>query len=277
MCYVIAPAGLELLEAHEGSGWRSCVEPAPRGAASAHERRLRQARHEVHVTGWVLALEHALGGGPLPLRGGSRATISPPLRSTPAGQVAIGPRELRLPGGRTPHGFLRTDAAGARVEVERFETLRPDASVAARGLELLIERDDRLPTGAAAAKLERYDHLLAGWSLHAPRFARRGAPRPLVVFLCRDRPRARECARCADQVLSACRAYAGEYPHDWEYPGRAAILFAAERDVHEGSLLAYGVQRLPPDVRAAAHAGSGDELAVREPELEVRELIPRDG
>ena len=77
-------------------------------------------------------------------------------------------------------------------------------------------------------------------------------------------------------MLSACRAYAGEYPHDWEYPGRAAILFAAERDVHEGSLLAYGVQRLPPDVRASALGGAGGEdLGVRQPVPEPRELLPR--
>jgi hypothetical protein len=30
------------------------------------------------------------------------------------------------------------------------------------------------------------------------------------VFVCRDRTRARECARVADAVLTACRAYAGE-------------------------------------------------------------------
>jgi hypothetical protein len=96
------------------------------------------------------------------------------------------------------------------------------------------------------------------------------------VFLCRDRPRARECARHADHVLSACRAYAGEYPHDWEYPGRAAVLFAAERDVHEGSLLAYGVHPLPPEVRVAAGArGREEALAALEPEPEPRELLPR--
>ena len=45
-------------------------------------------------------------------------------------------------------------------------------------------------------------------------------------------------------MLRACRAYAGEYPFDWEYPGRERILFASERDMHEGLLHAYGVPRL---------------------------------
>jgi hypothetical protein len=56
-------------------------------------------------------------------------------------------------------------------------------------------------------------------------------------------------------VLRACRAYAGEYPLDWEYPGRERILFVAERDVHEGLLYAYGVPRLPPNVRVSAAHG----------------------
>ncbi len=63
---------------------------------------------------------------------------------------------------------------------------------------------------------------------------------------------------------TACRAYAGEYPLDWEYPGRAGIVFASERDVHEGCLLAYGVPRLPREVRAPTE---------REPVAEPREIL----
>ena len=233
MCYVIAPLGTELLGAQgrlDDVAQREVDEapnPSSKSKASSQpvsltasppsslpvggDRRLHQARHEVHVTGWVLALERALGAGPLRLRGPGESVLSPPLRSTPAGRVAIGPGELRLPGGRAPHDFLRTDAAGARAEVERFETVRPDASVdvparaieracagergparmrvggggagegveggGAMGVCLLIERDDRLPVGGAAAKLQRYDHLLAGWSVCLPRFSGRGAGR----------------------------------------------------------------------------------------------------
>jgi len=71
-------------------------------------------------------------------------------------------------------------------------------------------------------------------------------------------------------VLTACRAYAGEYPVDWEYPGRERILFVAERDAHEGFLRGYGVSRLPPDVRSsAAHC----DPRAREPVLEPRDLL----
>jgi hypothetical protein len=300
MCYVIAPLGIELLGAHgrlDALAERAVDEardPSPKSKSSsppvsleasapsslpvAGDRRLRQARHEVHVAGWALALERAFGAGALRLRGPGESVLSPPLRSTPAGRVAIGPGDLRLPGGRAPHDFLRTDPTGGRAEVQRFETVRPDASIEGggrvAGLLLLIERDDRLPTGAAAAKLERYDHLLAGWSVCVPRIFRHRAGRagadPLVVFLCRDRPRARECARLADHLLCACRAYAGEHPHEWEYPGRAGIVFASERDAHEGLLLAHGVPPLPPEVRSVV--ANGDPHA-REAAIVQRELL----
>ncbi len=310
MCYVIAPRGLELLRAHgrledlergavgvERDPSPKSSSPTPPSPASpqssslsvAGDRRLRQARHDVHVTGWALALERALGGTALRLRGPEESVLSPPLRSTPAGRVAIGPGDLRLPGGRASHDFLRTDPTGGRLEVERFETVRPDATievpagalpagaVGSAGICLLVELDDRLaagsPRAAAAAKIERYDHLLAGWSVCMPRFTRRGAGGPLVVFLCRDRPRARECARRADHLLSSSRAYAGEYPRDWEYPGRAAIVFASERDVHEGVLLAYGVPSLPPDVRASVRA----DPRAREATVELRDILPGSG
>jgi hypothetical protein len=135
---------------------------------------------------------------------------------------------------------------------------------------VMVELDDRLPQGRAAGKLERYDHLMAGWSEHINRYGRRQQALATVVFVCRDRTRARECAKRADAVLLACRAYAGEYPFDWEYPGRERILFAAERDVHEGRLAAYGVPRLPPAVRvAAAH---GDPRAARAA-VEMRDVL----
>jgi hypothetical protein len=309
MCYAITTLGLELLHAHdrltavEEGDVKASSGPTSPAAPVEGDRMLRGARHDVHVAGWALALEHAVDGAPLGLRGASESVLSPPLRSTPDGRRALGPADLSLPRGRSPHEFLRTDSAGARVPVERFETVRPDLKIelpgrlreriaanahAAEGvvtesgagapgavaeigaLDLFVELDDRLPTGRGAGKLERYDHLLAGWSVHTTRYGRRlGAP-PAVVFVCRDRARARECARGADAVLTACRAYAGEYPADWEYPGREGILFVAERDVHEGLLRGYGVPRLPPEVRVSV---AGGNPRMRETTAEPRELL----
>jgi len=162
------------------------------------------------------------------------------------------------------------DAHAAEGIVTESGVQAPGAAAEIGALDLLVEFDDRLPTGRGAGKLERYDHLLAGWSVHTTRYGRRlGAP-PAVVFVCRDRARARECARGADAVLTACRAYAGEYPADWEYPGREGILFVAERDVHEGLLRGYGVPRLPPEVRVSV---AGGDPRMRETTAEPRELL----
>jgi hypothetical protein len=218
------------------------------------------------------------------LRGPLESALSPPSRQVGEVRVALGPRELRLPGGRVAHDFLLAGPDGARSEVERFETIRPNAilsipagdrhggnEAAAAGTDLLIELDDRLAVGPGRAKLERYDHFLAGWSLHTRRYGKRQEASPIVVFLCRDRGRAREMARHADPLLCSARAYAGEYPHDWEYPGREAIVFACERDAHDHVLLGYGVAALPPQVRVAA---AGGDPAAGEAEPTLRPIAP---
>jgi Replication-relaxation len=285
MCYVITDAGfeqlssLDLLDARRGEERASVQARRSRPTDGESEQLLDQARHDIHVTGWVLALERTLGGPPFPLRGPAESVLSPSMRATQSGRVALGPGDLRLAGGRTPHDFWRTDSDGQRVEVRQFETVRPDAMIEIpvtskdrpRGArtDVIVELDDRLPIGRRAAKLERYDHLVCGWALELTRYGKHLGCPPLVVFVCRDRSRAREFARRADAVLIACRAYAGEYPSEWEYAGRERILFAAERDIHEGMTRAYGVAPLPPEVRVAA--ADGDPVA-RSAEPVLKEL-----
>lgn len=280
MCYVITAAGVELLGANDRlesatHGGVDLVRAHRSPSLSESEARLSRARHDVHVAGWALALERLLGDRRLRLRGQSESVLSPALRPTPDGPVALGPGDLRLPGGRVPHDFLRMDRAGESLEVERFETVRPHAIVQVPGrpptIDVMVELDDRMRFGRAVGKLERYDHFLGGWSVHTSRYGRRLEAVPLVVFVCRDRAGARECARRADSVLRACRAYAGEYPFDWEYPGRERVLFASERDMHEGLLCAYGVPGLPPDVRVIASRG---DPRAGEATAEPRQILP---
>ncbi|MFZ1156058.1 MAG: replication-relaxation family protein [Solirubrobacteraceae bacterium] len=281
MCYSITPDGLHLSRQHGGPQARETLsgeghqknDPSPYNSSSpTGERLLQQARHDVRATGWALAVERALADGLLSLRGPEESMISPSLRSRSSERVMLAPTDLCLPGGRTPHDFLLTADSGVRVEVERFQSIRPDAVLRHKGgHELIVELDDRLPEGKGAGKLERYDHFLAGWSTNMARYARLGAELPIVAFACRDRSRARECARLADRVLTACRAYAGEYPCDWEYPGRERIVYVSERDAHEGLLCAWGVPRLPPDVRVAA---AGGDPRGRDPLIELRDICP---
>ncbi|HWX75709.1 MAG TPA: replication-relaxation family protein, partial [Solirubrobacteraceae bacterium] len=289
MCHVITDAGRELLIAHD---LLQAADGAPVSLPPGARRdvHLRQARHEVHVAGWVLAVARASAGGACTPRAGERAVLTPPTRALAQGRATLGPAHLRLPGGRVPHDFLATNGGGERLEVEHFQTLRPDAILtvargpAGRGgageldgsacpLDVLVEFDDRLASGSWVAKLERYDHFLSGWCVHTARYGRRREALPVVVFVCRDRARARDCARRADMTLGACRAYAGEYPFDWHYPGREGVLFASERDAHEGLLCAQGTPRLPPEVRVSAAHGdprAGEATARQTSLLETR-------
>jgi len=296
MCYVINPQGLAIVRdarplavQHETDSLRT----ASPSSASDSRRRLREARRDVHVAGWALALECASSPSTAMLRGPEESVLSPPPSSSADGRTRLAPGDLRLPGGRVPHDFLRTDASGKLVELEHFDTVRPHAIVelsrppetdadredpggsgSAPTTDVLVEFDDRLPSGTGAAKLERYDHFLTGWASQTSRYGRRCDAIAVVVFVCRDRARARECARRADSVLRACRAYAGEYPSEWEYPARERILFVSERDVHEGLLHAYGVPRLPPAVRVSV--ARGDPRA-GEAAAEIRQTVGAGG
>jgi hypothetical protein len=187
MCYVITAAGLqllsgaELIEAHQDDA-RAASQPKRAHSPGAEDQlELDQARHDIHVTGWVLALERVLGGPPFPIKGQRESVLCPPMRSTQSGRVALGPGDLRLPGGRTPHDFWRTDSEGERSELRHFETVRPDATIelpissggdrARRGrTDVIVEFDDRLPVGRRASKLERYDHFISGWALEQTRW-----------------------------------------------------------------------------------------------------------
>jgi hypothetical protein len=289
MCYVISAAGLDLLSSSGRDARRSPAESSEAGRRASEEEslsgglardrglaQLRQARRDVHLAGWTLALLEVQGDGRTRLHGREESVLTPPRRALGTGHAPLTPAALQLPDGRVPHDFLAYVGADRLAEVERFETIRPDVVVelAHMSLDVMVELDDRLSTGAAVGKLQRYDHFLTGWSAHVRRYGERANAAPLVVFVCCDRSRARRCAELADGALVACRAYAGEYPSNWEYVGRTSTLFVAERDLHEGLLRAYGVPPLPPAVRIAARDG---DPAAGEPRVEQRGLLDGNG
>ena len=283
MCYRLSDEGRALLSSLGAAERVSETDPLegrralPRDPQRARAA-LRRIRRDIHVAGWALSLMGSMELSATDVRGRDSCVLTPPSLRAGSERGFIGPEHLRLPGGRVPHDFLcgrgrsEQERLERRPEVEQFETVRPDALVRVAGADVLIELDDRVPSGANAAKLERYDHFLTGWSLHTRRYGERGEAFPEVVFVCRDRARARECARAADHVLCAARAYAGEYPFDWDYSGRRHTSFVAERDMHEGRPLAYGVPDLPPHVRAATAVGVAGEAGASAATVAAKEL-----
>ncbi len=261
MCCGLSDAGLKLLAARGLSVQRS--QPLDLGSGGAG---LSAVRREVHAAAWCCAYERAVGMRGLLLEGAANAVLSPPGSRGEREGAVMGPAQLTLPRGAVAHQFVQAGPAGDLEEVRAFETIRPHARITAQapahrgaGLELLVDLDDRLHTPAWAAKVRRYDHFLTGWSSALQRYHAKNRLTPHLIFVCSDRRRARECALTADSLLLAAQACAGVHPARWRYIGRERIIFAAERDVHEGLLQGYSLHRLPPQVRAALQ---------REPPLE---------
>ncbi len=274
MCYVIAPAGLALLAASTRPGpmrsasgsrrsiRRSAGRPGRRSRA-ADLRRLRQARHDVHVDG--------LGARAAALRrrarcgcAGATRRFSPPRRATPAGRAALAPADLRLPGGRVPHDFLRT---GRRRRADRGRALRDDPPGCDRRSELprrpsidvIVELDDRLPQRPARRSSSAMT--TSSPAGRRTRVATASAGRP-SRWSCSCAATGTARARCA-QLADSCCARAGPTPASIRSTGStragSSMLFAAERDMHEGLRRAYGVPRLPP------RCASSRRMAIRAP------------
>jgi hypothetical protein len=226
-------------------------------APSTDDQAMRRARHDLHVNAWVLAATGLLGDAVRSVRGPRGSHVSPPTRTVGGERIAYGPSDLKLPGGRTPHGFLRTDLHRRRVKVERFRAVEPDATIEVRlqqgarrwHTDLFVELDRTFKPSKNIDKFERYDHMLAGWYLHKDRYAKYLPDPPLVVFICRDQSNAKEFCRAADPVVTAALAYGGEYAAEWPYPAREGMFFVAERDIHDGRLVGYALPSLPPEVR----------------------------
>jgi hypothetical protein len=227
-----------------------------RRAAELGDGRLAALRRDVHLVGWLLALEAVAGGAVREVLGPGRAAIAP---------GAPGPAELRLDRGLRPREFLVTGRDGSRLPVERFAVVRPDAVVALAGAAHGAERDllVLLDGPRLGAVLEAADHLVSGWWRSVERFRRGGAP-PAIVVVCRDEAAAGARLALADGLLGACLAEIGVPAERWRRPGRSGICFASEAELHGGSLAAWTVPPLPPGLRAS-HDGAPVRVELVQP------------
>jgi hypothetical protein len=119
-------------------------------------------------------------------------------------------------------------------------------------LDLLIEYDRTRSAAASEDRLRRYDGLISAWAGMLDRYRALGTP-PVAVFVCEDERRALGLLRAADKAVTARLAKAGTDEAEWPHPGRRAMFFVAERDVHLGSLQAFQLPEQPPDVRVRLH------------------------
>jgi hypothetical protein len=231
LCCALTQAAIELL------GLQA------RRAPELREDALDGLRSDVHLVGWLLALEARAGGALVEVLGPGRAAIVPGARE---------PSGLELGAGLRARDFLASARDGSRAPAERFAAVRPSAVASLRPAGGPIERLGDLlvvaDAGDSPAWLEAYDHLLGGWWRSVERYRRAGVP-PTVVIVCADHTQALGRVSAADAVLSATLAQIGVEPAAWQRGGRAGIHFVAEEDLHRGLLHAWRVPPLPPSLR----------------------------
>src|SRR3712207_161150 len=102
-----------------------------------------------------------------------------------------------------------------------------------------------------------------------PIFVTSGVP-PAVIFVFADERLALAVAKIADTVVRGRVASLEDRQASWPYPGRRRMFFAAERDIHEGSLRAFMLPELPAAARRAGQGGAVPFRPLR------RELIRAD-
>lgn len=268
-CYVVTDAGIRAAQTTFGPRGTYLN---PRSAAVAPDLRDpagRSPRHDLHVSGWMLALIDAFDGRVFNVRGPQSAHLPAPRRRTRTGWVPLGPDDIHLlsDDGAFLHSFKSTDGNGRLVTADAFRSITPDAAAELqlpgrgnRRQELLVEVDLTERPSKQRGKFERFDHFLTGWWTELDRY-RTHMGLPIVVFVAANQEQVLQFLAAADEALIARLAIPGTPTSTWRYPARERILFVAEADVHEGNLDGLRVPALPIDVREQLSDGTRDGLA----------------
>jgi hypothetical protein len=180
-----------------------------RTAPALDDAALPALRADIHVTGWLLALELAAGSAIREILGPGRAAIAPPTTQADP-EPGIHPRGISTP-----------------------RPIRPNAAVELTDGDLLVV----FQQSPDLDFLRDYDSFVSGWWRQIPRYKRQGKP-PHVAVVCPTAEQAQDAATAAETILTGTLARIGEDPTAWERPGQARILFTAEQDLHAGSLRA---------------------------------------
>ncbi|MGI8805438.1 MAG: replication-relaxation family protein, partial [Thermoleophilaceae bacterium] len=259
--YALTKAGFAVVEGRPGPrGPR-----IRRGASwkSMDAEGYRTAIHDLHVAGWLIAFHQLAGRFVLDWHGEQHGQVAPE-RLVGDKWRRIGPDDVEL----ELHRGVRN------LKLDTFQSIKPDLTIelrlpteAPRRLDLLVELDrSRDPTtDHNVRKFHRHDALLTAWWRAHPRYRGHGEA-PIVVFVLEDEPTARKFVRRADSEVTGAIARVGAGRETWDYPGRRGMFFCCERDVHIGTLRAWRLPELPPEVRPKRG---------RRVEPEQVELIPR--
>jgi hypothetical protein len=256
--YCLTKEGFEIARGQAGRhGEYISAEATWRAPGTADPRRILRS---LHVNGWVLALRQVAGRSFGAWHGPREARLQPPRRRGRNGeQEAIRPAQVILGSNHRLQG-----GAG-----NQFEPVSPDATVelrvstgnARQRVDLMVDLDRSRGFEATQQRLIAYDGLISGWGRMLSRY-RKGDVAAMVVFISEDERALLTLLKIADGALTTRIAKAGTEEASWPHPGRRAILFAVERDIHEGSLNALALPEQPPSLRVRA---GGPEAKVCRP------------
>ena len=241
--YCLARDGFELAKGREGR--RGSYIPGDLTWREPQISDPRRILRDLHVNGWMLALEQVCDHSFARWRGPRDGRLLPPRRKVRGEWLDIRPTDVTV-GGRQLRDYSAT----------KFEPVSPDGTAELNlavgetplRLDLLIEFERFSSPASAEDRLRRYDGLISGWASMLDRYSALGTP-PVVVFVCEDDRAQLRLVRTADKVVTARLAKAGAEEANWPCPGRKAMFFAVERDVHVGSLEALQLPEHPPGVR----------------------------
>jgi len=220
----------------------------------------RAVVRDLHVNGWVMALQLAAPGAVRGWRGPGASKLVPPRRRDRGEWIDLRPADIQLAGTRRlrDHGLDQLLPVNPAATLE-IRLKRPDQALR---FDVLLEFDRSRGAAYNEDKLRRYDLLVSGWHRLLDRYRTLGSP-PVVLFLCEDERQALAYIRTADRTVTTRVAEAGTPEVEWPCPGRAGILFAVERDVHLGSLEVLALPELPPEIRTKLHGKSAAKCQPR--------------
>lgn len=234
----------------------------------------RRVLRDLHVNGWVLALEQVAGRSMGSWRGPRESRFDPPRRKVRGEWVDLRPGEIVL---GSNHRLQGTKCARLEpVTADALVELRLGGGAQRTRVDVMVDLDRGRSRSASEERLQRYDVYVSGWGRLLRRYRELGAA-PVVVIVCEDERALLSLVRIADDTLTTRVAKAGTPELDWPFPGRQGILFAVERDMHEGSLRAVALPEHPPELRIRLDGPDGKICRPRRVHIVEPRLLGRNG
>ena len=210
---------------------------------AGEQRRPGTLPHDLHALSWAIEFHRIVGEAATDYWRTPRYATG----RFPVPQIGNGHRRHPITAAELP-----VPEGHAVLDLAPFREIKPDLALELRlpeqrlTFDLLVELDLTGRPSYNHDKLKAYDAFLTGWAMSHPRYRALGT-RPAVVFVFRDHRTALACAKEANPLLTGRSGPMGAAGRQWDFVGRQHLFFAAEPDIHRGSLRAFALPDRPLD------------------------------